>query len=214
MALGIAGDLVEHLEELLAAPRLTVQRDEQRLLRPLALRAPRRREHGFVQARAQRVARGADDLRRDARGARPLFESPDLVERMTPESADFRRRQRPAQLTGEQQQRTRGPHEWIESGAEKVEGRVGNRLDARDGRRGRAHAGIGVAASGEPRRPAPGRGRMTVASDGLNGSSKSGIGAILHQPRMAQNSSAETRELTRAGGTPRRQRSGAVAHNS
>ena len=78
----IRRDPVQHLEELLAAPRLAVQGHQQRMLRPLALSAPRRRQHGFVQARAQRVARGKHDLVVNTGRARVLFESANLVERV------------------------------------------------------------------------------------------------------------------------------------
>ena len=55
---------------------------------------------------------------------------------------------------------------------------------------------IGVAASGDPRLPAPGRGRITVASEGLNGSSKSGMGSTLESAADGPELERETRELT------------------
>src|SRR5215510_10400548 len=63
---------VEHVEELLAAPRLAMQCDEQRMLRPLALVAPRGREHRFIERGAEDVARREHDLVRDAGAARLL----------------------------------------------------------------------------------------------------------------------------------------------
>src|SRR5262249_24851709 len=99
-----------------------------RLLRPLALRTPRRREHGFVQARAQRIARRARHLARGTDSARTLFEAPDLVQCMTTEIADVGCRQRSTQLSCQEQERAGGPDERIETLAQQVASRLWNRF--------------------------------------------------------------------------------------
>src|SRR5262245_14757642 len=88
MSRRVLTDAIEHLEELLAAPRFAMERDEQRLLRPVALSAPRRREHGFIQARAQHVSRRARDFAGHARRACPLLEPTNLFEHMSSEIAN------------------------------------------------------------------------------------------------------------------------------
>ena len=60
--------------------------------------------------------------------ARVLFEPPNLLERVMPESVDVHRRDGPAQLAGEQQQRTRGAHERVQADAEQLARRLGDRL--------------------------------------------------------------------------------------
>ena len=92
----IHGNPIEHLEELLAPPRLAVQRDQHGMLRPLALCAPRRREHRFIQTGAQRVTRGEDDLVPHAGRARLVLELANLFERVPPEIRDVDRRRRSA----------------------------------------------------------------------------------------------------------------------
>jgi hypothetical protein len=79
----IHGDPIEHLEELFAAPGLAVQRDEQRVLRPFALRTPRRRQDRLVEAGAQRISRRQHDLVADAGTLGVLLEPTDLLEGMT-----------------------------------------------------------------------------------------------------------------------------------
>ena len=88
----ILRDPVQHVEELLAAPRLAMQRHQQRMLRPFALIAPRRRQDRLVEAGAQRVPRGEDDLVRHAGRARLLLEPANLLERVTPKTGDVHRR--------------------------------------------------------------------------------------------------------------------------
>src|SRR5690606_42040059 len=75
---GLTHQVIEDLEKLLAAPAFAVEYVEQRAARPLALAAPRRVEHGLVDQRAERVARGEHVLVVHARGGCRRLEGLDL----------------------------------------------------------------------------------------------------------------------------------------
>src|SRR5207248_8115857 len=63
-------DAFEHLEELLTAVGLAVQRVEKRLLGPVAVCAPGGREHRLIERGAQGIAPGDDHFVGDAGCAR------------------------------------------------------------------------------------------------------------------------------------------------
>ena len=174
----ILRDPVQHLEELLSAPRLSMQRHQQRMLRPFALIAPGRRQDRLVEAGAQRIPRGEDDLVRHAGRARLLLESANLLEGVTPEARHVHRRERLPHLSRQQQQRTRRPHERVQSDAEQRARRCGNR---RRHRSPPAPPPRGRTGSTNVRLPAPGRGRIFVASGRRKGSSLFG----MRQPRIS-----------------------------
>jgi hypothetical protein len=114
----IRRDPIQHLEKFLAAPRLAMQPHEQRVLRPLALRAPRRGQDRFVERGAQRIARRQDDLVGHSLAARVILEPADLLERVAPEPGNVHRRHRIAQLAGEHQQQAGRLHERVQPDAE------------------------------------------------------------------------------------------------
>ena len=180
---------LEHVEELLAAPRLAVERHEQRVLAPLALRAPRRREHRLVERRAQRVARGQHHLVRDARRLGALLERPNLGERVLADAADVAHRERAAQPAGEQQQRTRGADQGIEAGAEQVSADRGHRLGRLGWRVRRHHRLPRGGRIGLPPLPAAGP-RARRRFPRLERIVDVGHGGGPDQLRIAQNSSA------------------------
>ena len=156
MARRIHGNPVEHLEELLAPPRLVVQRHQHGTLRPLALRAPWRRQHRFVQTGAQRVTRSEDDLAPHAGRTRLVLELANLFEHVPPEIRDVDRRGGP-QLAGQEEQRGGRLDERIEAKADRGAHRIRNRLESRDPARGRARRRLRHAASAtsgtRPHRP-------------------------------------------------------------
>ena len=166
-----------------------MQGDQEALLRPFAVGAPRRREHGLVERRTQGVARGHHDLLRRAGRPCPFFEAADLVEGLAAQPGHIGVRRHLTHLAREQQQGARRLHQGIEPAAQHVAQRAGHRVGpGRERRRRRARR------SACGRRTPPGRGRMIVASFSPNGSSISGI--AIHGHRMAQNS------ISRAGKTP------------
>ena len=71
---GVRLELVEQIEEALAAAHLLVEGRDQRARRPAAAAAPRRVQHHVVEAGAQRVMRGAELVDRHAAVARRLLE--------------------------------------------------------------------------------------------------------------------------------------------
>ena len=153
----IGRDPIQHLEELLATPRLAMQRDQHRMLGPLALRAPRRREHRLVERGAQRVARGENDLVAHARRARAFSSKRRISSSDVPaKSGDVHRREAPRSWPV---RRSRGVAAWTSGfSPSPSEARAASEIGSMSAAAYRS--GLGPGTSGMPRRPAPGRGRM------------------------------------------------------
>src|SRR5215470_6855367 len=113
--LRVLGDALEHLEELLAAVGLAMQRVEKSLLRPIAVCAPGRRQHRLIERGAQRITSGDDHLIRGPCTARALFEVPYLIESLAAERGYVSLDGRAAHATNHQQDRCGGAHQRIES---------------------------------------------------------------------------------------------------
>ena len=126
---GIGGDPIQHLEELLAAPRLAVQRHQQWMLRPLALGTRRRGEHRLVETGTQYVPRREDDLVPDSIGARRLLEPPDLFERIPAQRGEIHRGRRGPKLSHQEQQGARRLDERVEAQAQEGARRWRDRLE-------------------------------------------------------------------------------------
>ncbi|ABA52807.1 hypothetical protein BURPS1710b_A1206 [Burkholderia pseudomallei 1710b] len=103
---------LKQMEELLAAPRLVVERHEQAMRRPYAA-APRRQRGGLVERGAQAVARADDRLGGDARLLRALLELADLDDEMLAQPRGIRMMDGRTDLRHEVQQRVRGRDERI-----------------------------------------------------------------------------------------------------
>jgi hypothetical protein len=112
---GIRRHPFQHVEELLATPSLPVQCDQQRLLCPLALRTPRRCEHGFVECGGQRISRPQHHVRFHAGRARTILEPANLVQHLAAQSGDVGQHRRVAELSGHEEQRARGLDEGVEA---------------------------------------------------------------------------------------------------
>ena len=184
----------EHLEELLAAPGLAMQRHEQRVLRPLALRRPmawRARPR-----RAPRTGRSAPRWRcrwrRPAARARSSKRS-NLVERVAPQPRDVHRRHRAPQPAGQQQQRARRAHQRVQADAEQLARLGRQRVDLGE----RLAPATAAARQRAPRRPAPGPRPKHRGLRALEWIVDVGHDAGLVQLRMAQNSMREPGKVAR-----------------
>ncbi len=91
-----------------------MERDQQRLARPAALRTPRSIEHGFVNHGAQRIARRQHILCRNFGAARALLERPDLLNRLSAQALDIGLRNLAAQASSQHQQGDGGLNQWID----------------------------------------------------------------------------------------------------
>ena len=111
--LGVLRELGQELEELLAAPRLVVERDEKAVARPHARTAPGRLRSGLVERRAHAVARAQDRLVGDAERAGARLERLHLAHQIVADLRGVGVLDRGAQLRDEVQERIGGRHQRV-----------------------------------------------------------------------------------------------------